>query len=70
MGDNSEGGYYRYFWKLYNKRNSDVNVNKLLSEMESLTSNNIWLKYFQEVYEGRKELGKDGGLTLKVKYPE
>lgn len=38
--------------------------------MESLTSNNIWLKYFQEVYEGRKELGKDGGLTLKVKYPE
>ena len=63
-GDNSESGYYRYFWKLYNKRNSDVNVNKLLSEMESLTSNNIWLKYFQEVYEGRKELGKDVRIAL------
>ncbi len=64
-GDNSEGGYYRYFWKLYNKRNSDVNVNKLLSEMESLTNNNIWLKYFQEVYEGRKESGKDGWIDFE-----
>lgn len=64
-GDNSGSGYYRYFWKLYNKRNSDVNVNKLLSEMESLINNNIWLKYFQEVYEGRKEPGKDGWIDFE-----
>lgn len=57
--------YERYFWKLYNKRNSDVNVNKLLSEMESLTNNNIWFKYFQEVYEGRKESGKDGWIDFE-----
>ena len=42
---------------------------KTIHELSDLCKDNAWIKYFSEVYKSREQKGKDGGLTLKVKFP-
>ena len=68
---------YKYFTDLFNS-NKILNLisiyndqsRKTIHELSDLCKDNAWIKYFSEVYKSREQKGKDGGLTLKVKFPD
>lgn len=53
-----------YFFNLFgNKVNK--NVRDLIQELNALIKNNVWIKYFKNLCESRKEQGKDGWIDFE-----
>lgn len=56
--------YFKYFIELFNRRDN-ISTERLLKELETLITDNVWLNYFNKIYEARKIEGKDGWIDFE-----
>lgn len=63
--DDKDVSYLKYFIKLFNRKDTDEHARDLIMELSSLIRNNMWLIYFKETYEKRREAGKDGWIDFE-----
>lgn len=59
IADDRNKEYLIYFANLCEKKK------KLFAELGTLIEDNVWLKYFDEIYESRKRDGKDGWIDFE-----
>lgn len=63
--DDKDVSYFKYFIKLFNRKDTDEHARNLIMELSSLIRNNMWLIYFKETYENRREAGKEGWIDFE-----
>lgn len=63
--DDKDVSYFKYFIKLFNRKDADEHARNLIMELSSLIRNNMWLIYFKKTYENRREAGKEGWIDFE-----
>ena len=53
-----------YFFNLFSNK-TNKNVRNLIQELRTMIQNNVWIKYFKNLCESRKEQGKDGWIDFE-----
>lgn len=59
-----DDGSSDYFFHLFGNKVNE-NVRDLIQELSVLIKNNVWIKYFKNLCESRKEQGKDGWIDFE-----
>lgn len=59
LSDDPKNGFYKYFTNIKNDRLN------LYQELDELTTDNCWLRYFIRIYEDRANNGKEGWIDFE-----